>query len=818
MTGADGTLVRQVLSGDEDAFEALVERHKGAVYALVVGKTGNFASAEDLVQETFVEAYLHLKSLKDPGKFPAWVRGIAVNLSNKWIQKRKPDVPIDNLDRSEEAALQSEILPETFVRLPQAPDSLYEVEEMRNRVLGAVEALSEKHREAVLLHYMEGMTYREIAGLLEVPETTVLGRLQVARDQLREELRPVVEETLKAQRPTSELTRKVMAALPGPFFLPSVPQGAGLSGFLKAGALWKALGLLGAATLGTALYFTGISAVIQYGRTTIFRVAEGLPTVMLELEGDERRRAGDKAQVSGQDAALQVSAQQARKPRKAGSETPRPKLGISGAPTDSVVMITYTVPESAHVELEVYDRPGMAVAMPVYRPQPAGEYTVTLNKGKFPRGRYFTVLTLDHDPRRQARRRFNHHPPGVKITQSREEEKLLAMAATGAQHDPQRSVELLEKLLNEYPTYIDRGTAFLHSLHAYCIVSDSATVHAMVDSAVIWNPHAHAYWQVAQSLGGMMIPPGQETKRYLSTAVHFARKALESIESEPNIPPPRIEERRFQYLQTLGQLYLLTGADNQAERALERALYTFKSLPSQSNLVKSKWWSLEMLKDLGQLKERKGDFDTAIDYYTQGLHREPLHSEIWLGMRRTYERKYGSGEGYDRFREALEKKLPEPQIDNKPIPKFPFPDFTLHTLEGRAISLSDLKGKVAVVNFWAFWCGACFMEMPILDRLYKGYKDQSVEVIGIHTRLGRMGSVENDREVVKVAMDRHLTSFPQVFDTAEANLHSKLRIQMIPTTFVLDKKGGVRYRQAGHDQYRSYENFKREIERLVAEE
>ena len=82
MIGTDGILVRQVLSGNKDAFEPLVERHKGTVYALVVGKTGNFVSAEDIVQGTFVEAFQHLKSLKDPAKFRAWVRGIAMNLSN----------------------------------------------------------------------------------------------------------------------------------------------------------------------------------------------------------------------------------------------------------------------------------------------------------------------------------------------------------------------------------------------------------------------------------------------------------------------------------------------------------------------------------------------------------------------------------------------------------------------------------------------------------------------------------------------------------------------------------------------------------------
>ena len=214
MIGTDGILVRQVLSGNKDAFEPLVERYKGTVYALVVGKTGNFTYAEDIVQGTFVEAFQHLKSLKDPARFRAWVRGIAMNLSNEWIRKRKRNVPIDDLDNSKEAAIHSEVLPESYVRLPTAPDGDYEMEEMRNYVLRAVERLPERYREVVLLHYMEGLKYREIAEMLEVPESTVLGRLQVGRDQLREELLPIVEETLKEQQPTSELTRKVMAALP----------------------------------------------------------------------------------------------------------------------------------------------------------------------------------------------------------------------------------------------------------------------------------------------------------------------------------------------------------------------------------------------------------------------------------------------------------------------------------------------------------------------------------------------------------------------------------------------------------------------------
>ena len=284
MDVADSIFVRRVLSGDKDAFEPLVERYKGTVYAQVVGRTGNFASAEDIVQETFVEAYRSLKSLKDPVKFRAWVRGIAMNLSNEWIRKRKPNVPIGNMDDSKEAAIHGDVLPDTFVRLPTAPDNEYEMEEMRNQIFGAVERLPEKYREVVLLHYMEGLKYREIAEMLEVPESTVLGRLQVGRDQLREDLMPIVEETLKERQPTSELTKKVMAALPPMLLLTPDSIWASAKRFFSRSPYWRTGGILTAAVVGTGIYYSGFVAIVQWENGSDSSPKPGATTAEMTIE------------------------------------------------------------------------------------------------------------------------------------------------------------------------------------------------------------------------------------------------------------------------------------------------------------------------------------------------------------------------------------------------------------------------------------------------------------------------------------------------------------------------------------------------------
>ena len=415
MIGTDGILVRQVLSGNREAFEPLVERHKGTVYALVVGKTGNFTYAEDIVQGTFVEAFQHLKSLKDPAKFRAWVRGIAMNLSNEWIRKRKRNVPIDDLDNSKEAAIHSEVLPESYVRLPTAPDGDYEMEEMRNYVLRAVERLPERYREVVLLHYMEGLKYREIAEMLEVPESTVLGRLQVGRDQLREELLPIVEETLKEQQPTFELTQKVMAALPPLLLLTPDSIWASVKRFFARSPYWRSGGILTAAVLGTGIYYTGFVAIVQWENDTKTDSQPGMTAAQMtiEIEKDDvsnpvkrprqaetaLQQSAKKGNANGQ--AKSADTRKVAQQRKASTDNPtRPTMTLSHSPADSVVTITYTIPESAakdsvHVELMVLHVSGELAALPVNEMQSLGSYTVLLRKRPLSDGYYLVALKLN---------------------------------------------------------------------------------------------------------------------------------------------------------------------------------------------------------------------------------------------------------------------------------------------------------------------------------------------------------------------------------------------------------------------------------------
>lgn len=427
MDVADGIFVRRVLSGDKDAFEPLVERYKGTVYAQVVGRTGNFDSAEDIVQATFVDAYRHLGSLKDPAKFRAWVRGIAMNNSNEWIRKRKTNLPVGDLDDTKEASLHSEVLPDAFVRLPTSPDSEYEMEEMRNHILEAVGRLPEKYREVVLLHYIEGLKYREIAEMLEVPESTVLGRLQVGRDQLREDLMPIVEETLKEYQPTSDLTKKVMAALPPMLLLTPDSIWASAKRFFSKSPYWRTGGILTAAVVGSGIYYSGFVAIVQWDDDSNSLPKQGatVEQMAIEIEGDapsnpvnrskqaeaSLQQSAAKGNANGQTESADTS--KVTQQRKASTENPAgPTLTLSDSPADSVVTIAYTIPDSAfvdsvHVGLKVYNMSGMLAALLVDDIQSVGSHTLLLEKRRLSDGVYFVDLKLNRSRTPAAQKTFS---------------------------------------------------------------------------------------------------------------------------------------------------------------------------------------------------------------------------------------------------------------------------------------------------------------------------------------------------------------------------------------------------------------------------
>ncbi len=168
----DDVLVQMTLLGNQSAFEELVSRYERSVLGTAYKVTTNSFSAEDAAQDAFVSAWINLSALKDGNKFSAWVCSIAKNHAkalNNHYRSSIPDLSInliENFNLSDNTSF---------------TEQLGEYEELHT----AIEALSDKIRETVTLHYFEDLSVKEIAKRLCVTEGTVKWRLSEGRRILR---------------------------------------------------------------------------------------------------------------------------------------------------------------------------------------------------------------------------------------------------------------------------------------------------------------------------------------------------------------------------------------------------------------------------------------------------------------------------------------------------------------------------------------------------------------------------------------------------------------------------------------------------------
>jgi RNA polymerase sigma-70 factor (ECF subfamily) len=170
----DEALVAAARAGDRAAFSRLVARHRDTAFAYAFARLGDRDEAEDVAQETFMRAYLSLDRLRSPGAWEAWMMRILRNLCNDALRRKRvrQTGPID-VDWSDGSP---------------SPEALALAGERQRELNAAVAELPEKYRVPLLMHYASGRTYREIAGALALPQSTIVGRIAGALRLLRRRL------------------------------------------------------------------------------------------------------------------------------------------------------------------------------------------------------------------------------------------------------------------------------------------------------------------------------------------------------------------------------------------------------------------------------------------------------------------------------------------------------------------------------------------------------------------------------------------------------------------------------------------------------
>lgn len=168
LEGDEGVLVGAALAGDLDAFEALVRRHQAPVYRVALRMVGAAADAEDVAQETFVQAWRSLASFRAHSTFATWLYRIATNRSLDLLAKRRPSEGLEHLGGDADLD----------------PAAVLARRERTASVLDAVLALPPEQRATLVLREFEGLPYAEIGEVLGISLAAVKGRIHRARRAL----------------------------------------------------------------------------------------------------------------------------------------------------------------------------------------------------------------------------------------------------------------------------------------------------------------------------------------------------------------------------------------------------------------------------------------------------------------------------------------------------------------------------------------------------------------------------------------------------------------------------------------------------------
>ena len=183
----DASLVEKCRRGDGSAFDELVRRHKDRLYNVVYRFLGSHEDAQDVVQEVFVRAYRSIEGFRGESQVYTWLYRIALNLARNRVRdsKRKGRDKGTSLEALEGAAPGVAGRASSTERNPGSEAMAHELEETLQRVL---DELPESCRMAFVLRTVDGLSYEEIAELMECPRGTVKSRLNQARRMLRDRL------------------------------------------------------------------------------------------------------------------------------------------------------------------------------------------------------------------------------------------------------------------------------------------------------------------------------------------------------------------------------------------------------------------------------------------------------------------------------------------------------------------------------------------------------------------------------------------------------------------------------------------------------
>jgi RNA polymerase sigma-70 factor (ECF subfamily) len=189
---ADVLLVERAKRGDKHAFEMLVVKYQRRIERLISRMIRDAALVEDVAQDTFIRAYRALPQFRGESAFYTWLYRIAVNTAKKALVELKRDPLVSEWALVSPGEGEEPSRAENELTDGETPEAVLASKEIAATVNAAIDALSEDLRQAIVLREIEGLSYEEIADVMNCPIGTVRSRIFRAREAIAERLRPLL--------------------------------------------------------------------------------------------------------------------------------------------------------------------------------------------------------------------------------------------------------------------------------------------------------------------------------------------------------------------------------------------------------------------------------------------------------------------------------------------------------------------------------------------------------------------------------------------------------------------------------------------------
>ena len=186
---ADKEIIERVKNGDKKAYDLLVLKYQQRVINLISRFVKNYADALDISQETFIKAYKALPNFRGESAFYTWLYRIAVNTAKNHLTVQSRKITKSDYDVTEIEQIEGNM----SLTEQTTPENLLIKDELQDIVLNTIENLPEDLKSAIMLREIEGLSYEEIAAVMECPVGTVRSRIFRARETIDNKIKPLLK-------------------------------------------------------------------------------------------------------------------------------------------------------------------------------------------------------------------------------------------------------------------------------------------------------------------------------------------------------------------------------------------------------------------------------------------------------------------------------------------------------------------------------------------------------------------------------------------------------------------------------------------------